>query len=376
MKSTANALSVFLVAAALCSRAEAQELTIGADAPSLAITHWMKGAEVTTFAPGQVYVLEFWATWCAPCVANMEHLSLVQERYRDRGVHVIGLSDEPLQTTVKFLVRRYGPEQKSQNDRTRYALATDPDRSVHEGYFEAAGLRGIPAVFVIGKTAKVEWIGHPKDLDPVIEAVVADKWDRAAHRDKVMAEREATKEDREARERFQEAVREERWDDALLALHVLERSPEDGDLSKPTIAGILLSRKKDYEAGNAYMRRVTQEHWNDNSWLLYQMAWLLSGNDQFPLDAEHRDLDAALRYGERAVELDPFDYYYTMLAKIHDQRGEVEEAMAAQERAIAALESKRPKILDHEMERFEEQLKGLRQTARGVRGEGKVDGWE
>jgi len=361
MKSPATA-RITLLALVLCPAAEAQKLTIGSDAPPLAITHWMKGEEVTTFAPGHVYVLEFWATWCAPCVANMEHLSLVQERYRDQAVHVIGLSDEPLQTTVRFLVQRFGPDQRSQNDRTRYALATDPDRSVHDDYFEAAGLRGIPVVFVIGKTAKVERIGHPKDLDPLLEAVVADTWDRAGFREKVLAEREATKEDREARERFQAAMLESRWDDALLALHVLERSPEDGELSMPAIAGILLSRKKDYEAGNAYVRRVTLEHWNSSSWLLYQMAWLLSGNEHFPIDPEHLDLDSALRYAERAVQLDPFDYYYTMLATIHDRRGEVEPAIAAQAQAIAQLESKRPKIQDHELERFENDLKELRQT--------------
>src|SRR5262245_37682169 len=92
MKSTPNARITLLAALVLAPAAQAQKLTIGSEAPPLAITHWMKGEEVTTFAPGQVYVLEFWATWCAPCVANMEHLSLVQERYRDKGVHVIGLS--------------------------------------------------------------------------------------------------------------------------------------------------------------------------------------------------------------------------------------------------------------------------------------------
>jgi tetratricopeptide (TPR) repeat protein len=233
---------------------------------------------------------------------------------------------------------------------------------VHESYFEAAGQRGIPAVFVIGKTAKVEWIGHPKDLDAVIEAILADTWDRAAFRDTVQAEWDAAKDDREAREHFEQAMRESRWDDALLALHVLERSPENGDLSMPTIAGILLSCKKDYEAGYAYVRRVTQEHWSSNSWLLYQMAWLISGNERFPIDAEHRDLDSALRYAERAVQLDHFDYHYTMLASIHDRRGEVEPAIEAQKQAIAELDSKRPKILDHELERFEEELKDLRAT--------------
>jgi len=51
-----------------------------------------------------------------------------------------------------------------------------------------------------------------------------------------------------------------------------------------------------------------------------------------------------------------------MLATIHDRRGEVEPVIAAQAQAIAQLESKRPKIQDHELERFENDLKELRQT--------------
>ncbi|HEX5054250.1 MAG TPA: TlpA disulfide reductase family protein [Planctomycetota bacterium] len=371
MQSTTHGLFTSFWLLALQAPLATQTMTIGSAAPPLSIAHWMKGSEVTTFAPGQVYVLEFWATWCAPCVANMEHLSKLQETYGDRGVHVIGLSDEPLQTTVHFLCHACDKQGTRQDERVRYALATDPDRSVHEGYFEAAGLRGIPACFVIGKTGCIEWIGHPKDLDAVIEAVVTDTWDRAAHLAKVEARQEATKEFREARRQLAAAMKDQRWDDALLALHVLEHEPDEGDLSVPAIAGILLSRKKDHEAGMAYVRRVTKQHWNDDSWLLYQMAWLLSGRDDFPIAKDKLDLDLALSYAERAVELDAYDYYCTMLASIRAQRGEFEAACAAQQRAIDVLESKRPKILMTEMERFEAELASMRQTLEKYRANGK-----
>lgn len=245
-----RARALLFAIAALHGSLDVQALTIGSEAPPLDIAHWMKGEEVARFAAGQVYVLEFWATWCAPCVANMEHLSQVQERYATRGVHVIGLSDEPLQTTVAFLCKRHG-EQEPQLERTRYALATDPDRSVHEAYFEAAGLRGIPAVFLIGKDGKVEWIGHPAEMDAVLEAVVTDRWNRAEHRAKALAELEAQGAFREANARFMDALEKERWEDALAALDVLVTSPDDGDLYVPAVAGILLSRLKDAERGYA-----------------------------------------------------------------------------------------------------------------------------
>lgn len=97
------------------------------------------------------------------------------------------------------------------------------------------------------------------------------------------------------------------------------------------------------------------------------MAWLLSGNPQFPLEEERRDLDLALRYARRAVELDPLDYHCTMLAGIHAQRGEFEQAISVQQRAIAVLEAQRPKILPHELERFEAELSELREQLEGYR---------
>ena len=165
---------------------------------------------------------------------------------------------------------------------------------------------------------------------------------------------------RAAEARLRDAVEGERWEDALLALDVLVTDPDEGDLYVPTKAGILLSRLKDGERGYAYVKRIAEEHWSDNSWLLYQMAWLLSGNEQFPVEKERRDLDLALKYAQRAVDLDPCDYYCTMLAGIHAQRGELDAAASAQRRAIELLEGLRPKILPHELETFEAELAAMR----------------
>lgn len=43
--------------------AMADGMGIGAKAPPIDISHWVKGEAVTEFRPGHVYVLEFWATW-------------------------------------------------------------------------------------------------------------------------------------------------------------------------------------------------------------------------------------------------------------------------------------------------------------------------
>lgn len=72
----------------------------------------------------------------------------------------VGVSDEKLQTVTDFLGKDEWKE------KTRYTLATDPDRSTYNSYMAAAGQNGIPTAFVVGRDGCVEWIGHPMRWTP------------------------------------------------------------------------------------------------------------------------------------------------------------------------------------------------------------------
>jgi thiol-disulfide isomerase/thioredoxin len=169
------------------NNASAADFGIGSKAPALDIEHWVTEQpacnRVTDLKPGTVYVVEFWATWCGPCIASMPHLAEIQQKYRDKGVQIISISDEDLQTVEGFLEQE-GPEKKTFKEITSaYCLTTDPDGSVKEDYFTAAGQSGIPSAFIVGKTGLVEWIGHPMSMDDpdngdVLTKVVEGTWDR------------------------------------------------------------------------------------------------------------------------------------------------------------------------------------------------------
>lgn len=151
---------------------EPQEPTMfpGSAAPFPEISNFVKGDSVSSFEPGKVYVLEFWATWCGPCKAGMPHLSEVQAEYADKGVSVIGISDEKLDTVTTFLAK---PEWA---EKTQYTLCTDPDRSTYAQYMGAAMQNGIPTAFIV-KDSVVQWIGHPMTMDEPIAAIVGGSWD-------------------------------------------------------------------------------------------------------------------------------------------------------------------------------------------------------
>ena len=55
---------------------------------------------------GKLVLLNYWATWCAPCIKEMPELNLLQNKYRDQGLIVIALSDEDRERLIKFSERK------------------------------------------------------------------------------------------------------------------------------------------------------------------------------------------------------------------------------------------------------------------------------
>ncbi|MEM6980667.1 MAG: TlpA disulfide reductase family protein, partial [Planctomycetota bacterium] len=166
-------------------------LGIGSKAPSLDIEHYLSDGggyfgEVTDFEEGNVYMVEFWATWCGPCVASMPHLAELQNQYRGEGFQIVSVSDEDLETVEQLLEQPYPDEEVTFGELTSaYTLTVDPDGSVSRDYMEAAGQNGLPTSFIVGKSGLVEWIGHPMSVDEPLAAILNDSWDREAYKEQL-----------------------------------------------------------------------------------------------------------------------------------------------------------------------------------------------
>jgi thiol-disulfide isomerase/thioredoxin len=133
----------------------------GEPAAALAVAHWVKG-EPVDISTG-VHVVEFWATWCPPCRTSIPHLTELQEKFKDRDVNVIGISNEELATVESFV--------KKMGDKMAYTVAIDAG-ATSKGYMGKYGVGGIPHAFVV-KDGEVVWHGHPMDkLDDAIEGAL------------------------------------------------------------------------------------------------------------------------------------------------------------------------------------------------------------
>lgn len=360
--------------------ADSELLTIGSTAPQLDVDHWFalgeapEGAEpeapapITAFESDQVYVVEFWATWCGPCVGSIPHIHELQEQYRDKGVTVISLSDESVDTIEPFFERevRGFPTEEGEETPTygdlmaAYRVGTDPDGSVNKSYMQAAMQNGIPCAFLVGKTGVIEWIGHPMELEPVLAAVLDETWDREAFGEQFRLQQEMEKLQSEAiaaaragdfkklREKAEALVaatdsprvqqmgqRLLTFADQLESQHIIQNDPDRavGEFNK-----LVESANGDIESIN----RLT--------WGIYGMA--ASG---VPL----RDdlLQAAAEATEELVDEDaPNGNLLDTIGHLYHQLGELDKAIEVQRRAVAAGQPPEAAQLQAQIEAFLQQL--------------------
>ncbi|MBK7845158.1 MAG: TlpA family protein disulfide reductase [Bdellovibrionales bacterium] len=166
------------------------ELRMGSTAPKLRVEQWLKGPEIKEFEPGHVYVVEFWGTWCGPCVDSIPHLNELQAKYGSR-LTVIGIAsseqgtrEEQISGLAKFL----------ESTEMGYAVAFDSTGWMKEKWLKASAAPGIPRAMVVNGSGTILFIGHPMDLDEPelgnpLEQIVNGTWESSADY-KQYAERE------------------------------------------------------------------------------------------------------------------------------------------------------------------------------------------
>ncbi len=137
-------------------------LKVGSAAPALSASNWVKGKEVKGFEKGKVYVVEFWATWCPPCIKSIPHLTELAKSHKDITFIGMASSERPSKDAAKderlVVVEKFV---KDQGDKMEYTVAYDADRTMSKGWMEPAGQGGIPCAFIVDGEGKIAFIGNP-----------------------------------------------------------------------------------------------------------------------------------------------------------------------------------------------------------------------
>jgi len=104
---------------------------------------------------GRYVLVDFWATWCAPCVVELPRLQAAHAKYRDKGFEIVAVSlDETKAAVVDFVKARKLPWTQVHNATSNGDLV------------EAFGVKNIPATFLIdpkGTIIRLELRGQALD---------------------------------------------------------------------------------------------------------------------------------------------------------------------------------------------------------------------
>ncbi|MDX1632061.1 MAG: TIGR03435 family protein [Thermoanaerobaculia bacterium] len=100
---------------------------------------------------GRAAVIEFWATWCAPCVQAIPHWNELVESFSDEEIVFVSVTDENEERVRGFLESRpiFG------------SVVLDTDRDT----FDAYGVRGIPHTVLVDAEGRIRAVTRPSDLE-------------------------------------------------------------------------------------------------------------------------------------------------------------------------------------------------------------------
>ncbi|MER8583281.1 TlpA family protein disulfide reductase [Mesorhizobium sp. M1423] len=151
-------------------------LQMKSPAPSIKVDTWLRGEPLANFQPGKVYIVEFWATWCELCVAEMLQLMRLREKYKGGGLEVVGVAaDEDAPTAIEARTKLDARLTKKCSH-LNYRIAFDYTGAMKKLWMEPSFSNGIPTSFVVDRDGHIAFIGHPGQLDEILPKVLSGSW--------------------------------------------------------------------------------------------------------------------------------------------------------------------------------------------------------
>lgn len=333
MKSRCFAFLMMMSLAVMAQDQQAPTLAIGDKVPPLKYGTWLKGSPIKKFEKGRLYLFEFWATWCGPCIASMPHLSEFAKENKDIAT-VIAVNiwektgDQPYSSSLPKVQKFV----KGMGDKMGFSVITDSkDEWMGNGWMKAAGQDGIPCTFMV-KDSVIMWMGHPIELDSIVKVVNSGSYDVMAAR-KARIERDRKSDSAMAPfqkiyKEYETLVKEQKYAEAIQLLEAGMKEPNQ-------FAGTL----------GFFKFQTMLEHMNEDSAVAFAKEWQKSkpgyvGSAGAVIVNRPGLSRNTYLYGIELIKTlfgtgQPSSMVYNMLAKGYANMGDFAAAVENQEKSVS-----------------------------------------
>lgn len=160
-----NSMKLLLfVVCALWQSSAAFSASPGDEAPSFELIDMRTGEEIRLEQlSGQVVYLDFWASWCGPCLKSFPFMSRLQRDYGERGLAVVAVNlDQKPEDAEEFLA----------GNEASFIVVENQAGNVAEAY----GVIAMPSTYIIDRDGRIAEVHHgfkSEDEDEIRRSVVA-----------------------------------------------------------------------------------------------------------------------------------------------------------------------------------------------------------
>lgn len=135
----------------------------GRPMPALSVTNWINGGITASAIKGKVVVVDFYATWCGPCMRAIPHNNEMLKKYHDQGLIILGVcTSNRGQETFISNAKEHGME---------YPAASDPGQKSAKAW----AVHYYPTYAVIDRKGIVRAIGlQPDHVEAVVQKLLAE----------------------------------------------------------------------------------------------------------------------------------------------------------------------------------------------------------
>ncbi len=134
-------------------------------APNFSLPSIYAGQPVIALAnmPGKTVYVDFWASWCAPCLTSLPLYNDLYAKYKNQGLEVVAINvDNPIEDGLDFLL----------DTPLEFLIPSDPDGEIAEQF----NVIGMPSSYLIGPDGEVKLVHmgfRPTDMEMIEDAIVA-----------------------------------------------------------------------------------------------------------------------------------------------------------------------------------------------------------